>query len=110
MNDSGPAWTRGEELEVRRSLVWALTWPAAVVLLAAGAEAAHVTLLGNGAAGSGDTPYQALTCPPASATAMPGYAGPSRLIVDSPQPARTTTMSAGSAEGLLSRCTAPLGT
>jgi hypothetical protein len=38
------------------------------------------------------------------------YGGPSTLIVDSPPPARTTTMSAGSAEGLLSRCTAPLGT
>jgi uncharacterized protein len=37
-------------------------------------------------------------------------AGPSALMVDSPRPARTTTMSAGSAEGLLSRCTAPLGT
>src|SRR5215216_1277861 len=47
--------------------------------------------------------------------ALPGgsdlpYGGPSTLIVDSPRPARTTTMSAGSAEGLLSRCTAPLGT
>jgi hypothetical protein len=36
--------------------------------------------------------------------------GPSTLNVDSPTPARTTMRSAGSAEGLLSRCTAPLGT
>jgi hypothetical protein len=36
--------------------------------------------------------------------------GPGTLIVDSPRPARTTTMSAGSAEGLLSRCTTPFGT
>jgi hypothetical protein len=47
---------------------------------------------------------------PAGAAAIAAYAGPSRLIVDSSWPARTTTMSAGSADGLLSRCTAPLGT
>jgi hypothetical protein len=54
--------------------------------------------------------YQAPTCPPGSTPVIAAYAGPSTLMVDSPWPARTTTMSAGSAEGLLSRCTAPLGT
>lgn len=56
---------------------------------------------------SGDTP-QAPTYPPVPQSRA--HAGPAALIVDSPRPARTTTMSAGSAEGLLSRCTTPFGT
>lgn len=39
-----------------------------------------------------------------------GEGGPPTLNVDSPVPARTTMMSAGTAEGLLSLCTAPFGT
>ena len=57
-----------------------------------------------------DTLPSAATCSAVSVTAIQADAGPSTLIVDSPRPARTTTMSASSAEGLLSRCTTPFGT
>jgi hypothetical protein len=57
-----------------------------------------------------DTLPSAATCSAVSVTAIQADAGPSTLIIDSPRPARTTTMSASSAEGLLSRCTTPLGT
>ncbi len=108
VDGDGRCRTLGEELEVRRSLVWALASPAAIAVLCRWPRGRPSGALGNGAAGSGDTPRHrhAAGLHPAIAA----YAGPSTLMVDSPWPARTTTMSAGSAEGLLSRCTAPLGT
>jgi hypothetical protein len=110
MDSDGLRWTIGEELEVRRPLSRLTPAPQLLRCCAASPDAGTRARLGHGAAGSGDTPYQAPTYPPGSAAAILAYAGPSTLIVDSPEPARTTMMSAGSAEGLLSRCTAPLET
>jgi hypothetical protein len=76
---------------------------------AASPEAGHPALLAT-ALPTAATLLPGTDMPAGLHPAIAAYAGPSTLMVDSPWPARTTTMSAGSAEGLLSRCTAPLGT
>jgi hypothetical protein len=86
-------------------------------MVAPAANAELETLMGSGRARSarGAPPPDEHAANPATLDTSShrigeAYAGPSTLMVDSPRPARTTTISAGSAEGLLSRCTTPLGT